>query len=97
MRRFSQMMTKYQVMTPKRRFAPDLVIRVVNALSYSDEGGNCIVKHSLPFLRASACRNHTVSITVNDGARRQSKSRNAIRTGKPSRLIGQFIARQIAY
>jgi hypothetical protein len=33
MRRFSQMMTKYQVMTPKRRFAPDVVSRVVNALS----------------------------------------------------------------
>jgi hypothetical protein len=32
MRWFSQMMTKYQVMTPKRRFAPDLVSRVVNAL-----------------------------------------------------------------
>jgi ABC-type antimicrobial peptide transport system ATPase subunit len=32
MRHFSQMMTKYQVMTPKRRFAPRLVSRVVNAL-----------------------------------------------------------------
>jgi hypothetical protein len=33
MRRFSQMMTKYQVMTPKRRFAPRLVSRVEDALS----------------------------------------------------------------
>jgi hypothetical protein len=33
MRRFSQMMTKYQVMTPKRRFAPRLVCRVEDALS----------------------------------------------------------------
>jgi hypothetical protein len=33
MRRFSQMVTKYQVMTPKRWFAPRLVSRVVNALN----------------------------------------------------------------
>jgi hypothetical protein len=32
MRRFSQMRTKYQVMTPKRRFAPRLISRVEDAL-----------------------------------------------------------------
>jgi hypothetical protein len=34
MRRFSQLMTKYQVMTPKRRFAPRLVYRVEDALTF---------------------------------------------------------------
>jgi hypothetical protein len=35
MRRFAQMMTKDQVMTPKRRFDPRLVSRVADALMYS--------------------------------------------------------------
>jgi hypothetical protein len=38
MRRFSQMMTKYQVMTPKRWFAPRLVYRVEDALRKQTQG-----------------------------------------------------------
>jgi hypothetical protein len=38
MRRFSQMRTKYQVMTPKRRFAPRLISRVEDALKEDLQG-----------------------------------------------------------